>query len=364
MQTTLAYRLNTIQATLFPFIEENLGPITEKHRQLVVALDFSGVEAFIRYPWKSVGRPPEDRAAIARAYIAKAVYNLASTSALIDRLKSDPVLRRLCGWETRRSIPSESTFSRAFKEFAESHLASHLQEAFIAHYHSERLIGHISRDATAIKAREKATPKPKAVKPEKKKKGRPKKGEMRPPSELKRLERQRTMNTQEMIIDLPTCCDIGTKINSKGYKESWRGYKLHMDIADGDIPVTALLTAASVHDSQAALPLSRLTGKRVTYLYELMDSAYDASIIRENALSNGHVPLIDFNRRSPKDKRAFAPHEAERYKERSAAERVNSNLKDNYGGRFIRVRGHAKVFTHLMFGLLALTIDQTIRLLQ
>jgi Transposase DDE domain len=63
------------------------------------------------------------------------------------------------------------------------------------------------------------------------------------------------------------------------------------------------------------------------------------------------------------DIREFAPHEAQRYKERSSAERVNSNLKDNFGGRFVRVRGHAKVFSHLMFGLLALTIDQTIRLL-
>ena len=56
-------------------------------------------------------------------------------------------------------------------------------------------------------------------------------------------------------------------------------------------------------------------------------------------------------------------HEAVRYKERSASERVNSNLKDNFGGRFVRVRGHQKVFSHLMFDLLALTIDQTIRLL-
>jgi Transposase DDE domain len=139
--------------------------------------------------------------------------------------------------------------------------------------------------------------------------------------------------------------------------------KLHIDTADGDIPISALLTSASVHDSQVSLPLAKITQLRVDYLYELMDAAYDAKIIRDDSVSKGHVPLIDFNRRSSNDKREFAPHEARRYKERSSAERVNSNLKDNFGGRFVRVRGHAKVLSHLMFGLLALSIDQTIRLL-
>jgi hypothetical protein len=52
-----------------------------------------------------------------------------------------------------------------------------------------------------------------------------------------------------------------------------------------------------------------------------------------------------------------------RYRERTAAERVNARLKDEFGGRQVRVRGHAKVLCHLMFGLLALTVDQLMRLL-
>ena len=39
--------------------------------------------------------------------------------------------------------------------------------------------------------------------------------------------------------DLPTACDVGTKKNSKGYKETWVGYKLHIDVADGQIPSAA-----------------------------------------------------------------------------------------------------------------------------
>jgi hypothetical protein len=38
-------------------------------------------------------------------------------------------------------------------------------------------------------------------------------------------------------------------------------------------------------------------------------------------------------------------------------------LKDEFGGRSVRVRGAAKVMAHLMFGVLVLTVDQIQRLL-
>ena len=52
-----------------------------------------------------------------------------------------------------------------------------------------------------------------------------------------------------------------------------------------------------------------------------------------------------------------------RYRERSTVERVNGRLKDEFGARHVRVRGHSKVLCHLMFGVLALTVDQLLRLL-
>ena len=68
----------------------------------------------------------------------------------------------------------------------------------------------------------------------------------------------------ESLAQRPTACGFGRKRISKGFKEIWTGYKLHIDSADGDIPVTAILTSVSLHDSQAAIPLMRLTGERVT----------------------------------------------------------------------------------------------------
>ena len=175
--------------------------------------------------------------------------------------------------------------------------------------------------------------------------------------------------------ELPNKCDVGSKRNSKGYKETWIGYKLHIDAGDGQIPISCVLTSASLHDSQAALPLAEMTNKKVTSLYGLMDSAYDAPIIKEYSKSLGHVPIIDTNpRRNAKLKeelRAEAQRfaflhlerpEGRQYKERTSVERVNGRLKDEFGGRMIRARGHAKVMTHLMFGILALTANQLIRL--
>jgi hypothetical protein len=73
----------------------------------------------------------------------------------------------------------------------------------------------------------------------------------------------------ESLAQLPTACDVGSKKNSKGFKETWTGYKLPYRHRGRHIPVTAILTSASLHDSQAAIPLMRVTGERVTYLYDV-----------------------------------------------------------------------------------------------
>ena len=221
---------------------------------------------------------------MARAFMAKAVFEIATTRALLERLANDRALRRLCGWESIRAIPSEATFSRAFSEFAEGALPSLLHQAVIADTMQDQLVGHVSRDATAIEGREQATPKPKQPAKPKRKRGRPRKGEERP-KELSRLQRQQQMTLPEMLDDLPHACDVGTKRNAKGYKESWIGYKLHIDAADGGIPLSCILTSASVNDCQVAIPLATMTAARVTNLYDLMDAASTKSALYIISLS-------------------------------------------------------------------------------
>ena len=232
-----------IQSSLFPFLEEKLGPLTEFHRKLAATLEVVRVEDWIlNEQW--IGHPLANRKALGRAFVGKAVYNAPTTRALRDRIMSDPVLRRMCGWEKRSQVPSEATFSRAFTEFAEKRLPEVVQKALIGRTLSGHLFGHISQDSTEIEARENPaanpTPEPKL----KRKRGRPPKGEERIP-EPTRIERQMTMTMEAMV-----------------------------------------------------------------------------------------------------------------------AERVNARLKDEFGGRMIRVRGALKIMAHLMFGVLALTADQLLRMVQ
>ena len=361
--TVLSSIWERIQSNLFPFLEEELGPMTDKQQKLISILEIIRIEDSITYTYRT-GRPPADRKAIARAFVAKSVHNSSTTRELLDRLKCDKALRRICGWETWNQIPNESTFSRAFAEFAESRLPEEVHKALIKKHMSEHLVGHISRDSTEIIAREKpVTLKKTEKKKSKRKRGRPKKGETVPPKEQTRIEKQKAMTLEEMLADLPTVCDRGTKINSKGYKESWNGYKLHLDVADGQIPITPLLTSASLHDSQPAIPLAKMSSERVTNLYDLMDSAYDCEGIREISRKFCHVPIIDRNQRRG-EKLELDPAEKTRFNERTSVERVFGRLKDEFGGRMVRVRGSTKVMAHFMFGILALTADQLLKFVQ
>ncbi len=131
-------------------------------------------------------------------------------------------------------------------------------------------------------------------------------------------------------------------------------------MADGGIPISAMLTSASVHDSQVFIPLARKSAARVDSLYDLADAGYCSPLLCDYSRSLGHVPLIDHNPRRG-EKIPFAPHEAVRYRERSTVERANARLKDEFGGRSIFVRGPVKVMAHLMFGVVALTVDQLMR---
>jgi hypothetical protein len=255
MQLSLQHLLtqfgSLLQQRLFPRVEEEVGPLSKKHQHLITVLAVARIEPHLDAPRSGPGRPSHDRVALARAFVAKAVFDLPTTDLLIQLLGSDASLRRICGWESNTAVPDKSVFSRAFAAFAESALPQRIHEALILDTHQERLVGHISRDATAVLVRERVptSARPvaevaKATPPRRRKRGEPK-----PSEKMTRIERQQSMTL-----------------------------------------------------------------------------------------------------------------EAQRYKGRTACERVNGRLKDEFGGRFIRVRGHTKVMAHLMFGLIVLTVDQVLRL--
>ena len=155
LTSTLSQYWASIQGTLFPWLEEELDPLTKKQQQLIEILELVRIEEFIPNYFGCEGRPQKTRSAIARAFVAKMVYNIDTTTFLIERLKTDKNLRRICGWERVTQLPSEATFSRAFAEFAETGLPQHTHDALIQKTLSDVVVLHKSTDSTAIEAREK-----------------------------------------------------------------------------------------------------------------------------------------------------------------------------------------------------------------
>src|SRR6266700_6840211 len=245
---------HVLQTQLVPGLEEELGELSDSARRLMAALEMIPLTRFVPSSRGWIGRPSKDRLAIASAFVAKAVYGFALTLQLLDALASDTQLRRICGWKEPWQVPHESTFSRAFDEFARMELPQLVHEALIRETQRDRLIGHIARDSTAIEARERfpetpvkkdtrpappsslfqdsalpAAPPPTqpAAPPAPRKRG-AKPGRRGPhkrwksgkppykPKAKTRLERQRTMKLPAMLADLPNQCDIGAKTNSQG----------------------------------------------------------------------------------------------------------------------------------------------------
>lgn len=146
-----------------------------------------------------------------------------------------------------------------FAEFAATRLPERVQEALIEKIRGDLLVGYIYRDSTEIESREK----PNNKEEQKENKSKRKRCSTRKVKKVKResirLEKQKGMNLDEVFDDSPMAYDVGTKINGKGYKNRWIGYKLHLDVADGGIPISCIITSASLHDS------SRQIGYRFYY---------------------------------------------------------------------------------------------------
>jgi transposase len=327
--------------------------LTTEHRAFLAMLSVieEHVPRFER-SYQGRGRKPHQDMPIIRAFLAKAFLGIDANSALLQRLQSDSCLRRICGFTT---VPSPATLSRRLSEYAETHIIEQSLYRMVRKHHKGRLVGHISRDSTAIEAREKPKNKKNEVKPKKKRRrGRPRKDEERPPKEKKRLDRQMSMSSGGALKELDRQCAWGCKQNSQGNIQFWKGYKLHLDVTDMGIPVAAAVTGANVHDSQVAIPLEKLTERNVTHLYSLMDAAYDAPQIRNYIEGKDRVALIDRNKRRKASCSPMDEAEARRFRIRSSVERSNGHLKDCLLPSKLTVKGYKKVNFMLLSGVAVL----------
>ena len=94
----IPYYVRFFQEKLFPFLEERIGKLTEKHKELLSILELIKVETYISVKYRQVGNQEYDRAAMARFFIAKKMYNFSITKDFIEIVRNDRQLRTICGF--------------------------------------------------------------------------------------------------------------------------------------------------------------------------------------------------------------------------------------------------------------------------
>ena len=164
-----------LKYTLFPELEKVNSELSERHKKLISILELIRIEDFIPCTRFKMGRPQKDRTAIARAIVAKIVFKIPYVKHLLEYLKVDHNLRVICGWIFPEELPSESRFSRAFRDFAKLKISEKAHQYLIKNAYNEQIVEHVIKDSTPLDVREKAikkesTKKRKAIRNKKRKK--------------------------------------------------------------------------------------------------------------------------------------------------------------------------------------------------
>jgi hypothetical protein len=369
----ISYLENKLQQRLFPLFEEHFeDELYDVHMRVVRTLEVVQIERLIPQscPFQR-GRPSKFRWKVARAFVAKHILNLRTTRELVYRLKIDRQLRYIRGWEPGEKVPDESLFSRIFSEMAEHKVPQKLHEKLAEKVFEGHVVLHCGRDSCPVPVRESSE---KTGKKTSKRKDPPKYGSKRWGETRKGRQVLGGLSVEQMLDELPHACDHGRKISAKGTTLCWRGYKLHLDVAEGFFPLSAVLTSASTNDCEVAIPLSTMSSQRAHVLYELMDKAYDGEAIKNFISSQGRVPLIKAAIRGEKQKAlryqesraqktiGWKPAEAIRLKHRAVNERMFARLTDCFSTMSLWVKGHTKVSCHVLLSVVCLAVDELLRL--
>lgn len=336
------------------YFEEHLSGEHQKFISLLQVIE--SCSPYLIHTYRGVGRKAYDYMNFFRAFFALTHFNIPNMKALVETLRSDPNLRQLCGF---KKVPSRATFSRRLNDISKADVMNGILDNLVRQAYKGLPVIHICRDSTAIEARE--TPKEKNKEKEKKepkKRGRKPKGAPKAIKEPTVLAQQAKQGIDEIMKGLNQECAWGCKKNSQGNVSFWKGYKLNLDVTDIGFPVSAFVTGANVHDSQAAILLEKMTMEKVRHLYSLMDSAYDAEEIKRFIRRHKRVPIIDPNTRRNKSCPPLDPAKQERYKIRTTVERAYSHLKDNLIPSKIYVKGTCKVSFILMIAVLCLAAQK------
>ncbi len=101
----ISWLMGRVQKSLFPHLAECFEtPLTEQEKRLISILEIVQVEKYVSnrttYQWR--GRKPLDRQSLARAFVAKVLYRIPTTSDLIRALQATKNLKCICGFHSHR----------------------------------------------------------------------------------------------------------------------------------------------------------------------------------------------------------------------------------------------------------------------
>ena len=284
------------------------------------------------------GRTGYSLLSILSILILKLMYQQMTMKQTLQLLKENENLRMIV--EVDR-VPSEATMSRLSRQVEQIVDPTILHERIMGLYQEAtgRIIGHLSIDSTVIEAREKPIRGKRATQEQQKpkKRGRKKKGsaeeteyQARKAKEAQQLAQYMAESPEISIAELEKRCSLTAKQNSKGKRQWFIGYKAHMACDDFGVPVAYTVTGACVHDTQAAIPLMKLTQKNFDFLYALMDKGYVSTDIEAYVQMIGRRAIIAQRSYRGRPPPQMDPPTALRYEVRTTVERTNGELKDGY----------------------------------
>lgn len=292
---------------------------------------------------RHTGRPGYALMDILAVWMVKDFFCLKSITDTLSYMTAYVNLRIITGISR---IPSGSTVSRLTGELWTVLDISELADKVRAAFFSGRLICNLSIDSTTEDARAKPVNGKRTEVNAPKKRGRKKKGSEEALAEEERRRKEAELadleengDIDKYLSTLNMDCSLTGKKNSKGHMQ-WRiGYKVHMACDDNGIPVSHVVTGASVHDSQVAIPLLRKADSISDFCYALMDSGYFSSRIDAFTRTLGKIPVIDGKKCGNSPKPEMDPAKKQRYRARTTVERTNSELKECFLPKVIYSRG-------------------------
>jgi hypothetical protein len=96
------------------------------------------------------GRPPLPKDSFWKAFLCISMFQTTTVTNMLEKLRRDANMIKICGFT---NALSPASFSRRMVELVNNATMTQVLNRLVTKYHEGRIIGHISRDSTAIEAR-------------------------------------------------------------------------------------------------------------------------------------------------------------------------------------------------------------------